>query len=78
MSTLVLVHVVISLIAIVAGLVVMFKMLGSDREVNMWQPENISGGFFLNVPDDWKHLFGQAHAPKTDDTVIEIKSREDQ
>ena len=31
MSTLVLVHVVISLIAIVAGLVVMFKMLGSER-----------------------------------------------
>jgi hypothetical protein len=31
MSTLVLVHVVISLIAIVAGLVVMFRMLGSDR-----------------------------------------------
>jgi hypothetical protein len=31
MSTLVLVHVVISLIAIVAGLIVMFKMLGSDR-----------------------------------------------
>lgn len=31
MSTLVIVHVVISLIAIVAGLVVMFKMLGSDR-----------------------------------------------
>jgi uncharacterized membrane protein len=31
MSTLVLIHVVISLIAIVAGLVVMFKMLGSDR-----------------------------------------------
>lgn len=31
MSTLVLVHVLISLIAIVAGLVVMFKMLGSDR-----------------------------------------------
>ena len=31
MDTLVLVHVVISLIAIVAGLVVMFKMLGSDR-----------------------------------------------
>jgi len=31
MSTLVLVHVIISLIAIVAGLIVMFKMLGSDR-----------------------------------------------
>jgi uncharacterized membrane protein len=31
MDTLVLVHVVISLIAIVAGLIVMFKMLGSDR-----------------------------------------------
>ena len=31
MSTLVLVHVVISLIAIVAGLVVMFRMLGSER-----------------------------------------------
>jgi uncharacterized membrane protein len=31
MSALVLVHVVISLIAIVAGLVVMFRMLGSDR-----------------------------------------------
>jgi uncharacterized membrane protein len=31
MTTLVLVHVVISLIAIVAGLVVMFRMLGSDR-----------------------------------------------
>jgi len=30
-DTLVLVHVVISLIAIVAGLIVMFKMLGSDR-----------------------------------------------
>jgi hypothetical protein len=31
MSTLVLVHVIISLIAIVAGLIVMFKMLSSDR-----------------------------------------------
>ena len=31
MSTLVLVHVVISLIAIAAGLIVMFKMLSSDR-----------------------------------------------
>lgn len=31
MSALVLVHVAISLIAIVAGLVVMFRMLGSDR-----------------------------------------------
>jgi hypothetical protein len=31
MTTLVLVHVIISLIAIVAGLIVMFKMLGSDR-----------------------------------------------
>src|SRR5262245_34154606 len=31
MGTLVLIHVVISLIAIVAGLVVMSKMLGSDR-----------------------------------------------
>ena len=31
MSALVLIHVVISLIAVVAGLVVMFKMLGSDR-----------------------------------------------
>jgi len=31
MSTLVLVHVIISLIAIVAGLIVMSKMLGSDR-----------------------------------------------
>ena len=31
MSTLVLVHVIISLIAIVAGLIVMFKMLGSNR-----------------------------------------------
>jgi hypothetical protein len=31
MGTLVLVHVIISLIAIVAGLIVMFKMLGSDR-----------------------------------------------
>ena len=31
MSALVLIHVVISLIAIAAGLVVMFKMLGSDR-----------------------------------------------
>jgi hypothetical protein len=31
MSTLVLVHVIISLIAIVAGLIVMFRMLGSDR-----------------------------------------------
>lgn len=31
MSALVLVHVVISLIAIVAGFVVMFRMLGSDR-----------------------------------------------
>ena len=31
MSALVLVHVVISLIAIVAGLIVMFRMLGSDR-----------------------------------------------
>lgn len=31
MSTLVLIHVVISLIAVLAGLVVMFRMLGSDR-----------------------------------------------
>ena len=31
MSALVLIHVAISLIAIVAGIVVMFKMLGSDR-----------------------------------------------
>ena len=31
MATFVLVHVVISLIAIVAGLVVMFGMLGSNR-----------------------------------------------
>lgn len=31
MTTLVLVHVVISLVAIVAGLVVMFRMLGSNR-----------------------------------------------
>ena len=31
MDTLVLVHVVISLVAIVAGLIVMFKMLASDR-----------------------------------------------
>ena len=31
MNTLVLVHVIISLIAIVAGLIVMFKMLGSNR-----------------------------------------------
>src|SRR5215203_2357342 len=31
MTTLVLVHVIISLIAIVAGLIVMFKMLGSNR-----------------------------------------------
>jgi len=35
MSTLVIVHVVISLIAIVAGLVVMFKMLGSDRAAGL-------------------------------------------
>jgi hypothetical protein len=35
MSTLVLVHVVISLIAIVAGLIVMFKMLGSDRAAGL-------------------------------------------
>jgi hypothetical protein len=35
MSTLVLVHVVISLIAIVAGLVVMFRMLGSDRAAGL-------------------------------------------
>jgi len=39
------------------------KLLGADREVNMWQPENVSGGFFLNVPNDWKHLFGQAPPP---------------
>ena len=32
MATFVLVHVVISLIAIVAGLVVMFGMLGSNRQ----------------------------------------------
>jgi hypothetical protein len=31
MTTVVLVHVIISLIAIIAGLIVMFKMLGSDR-----------------------------------------------
>jgi len=35
MDTLVLVHVVISLIAIVAGLIVMFKMLGSDRAAGL-------------------------------------------
>jgi hypothetical protein len=35
MSTLVIVHVVISLIAIVAGLVVLSKMLGSDRAAGL-------------------------------------------
>ncbi|MFO1109598.1 MAG: hypothetical protein U1E61_10475 [Bradyrhizobium sp.] len=35
MDTLVLVHVVISLVAIVAGLVVMFRMLGSERAAGL-------------------------------------------
>jgi hypothetical protein len=36
------------------------ELLGKQRGVDMFSPDQIVGGLILNVPDSWQHLFGSS------------------